>query len=78
MIWHAREHGHDWRDEELSAAARSLHREWDSPQLWPAIAAAIVAVDGDAHAAASSNPLARWQVLAVAALIIDDCRIFDW
>ena len=69
MIWHAREREHDWRDEELSVAARSLHREWDSPRLWPAIAVGIHDIDVDAHAAASSNPLGRWPVLAAAALI---------
>ena len=35
----------DERDEELSAVARSLHREWDSPTLWPSIAARIRAHD---------------------------------
>ena len=69
MIWHAREREQDWRDEELSVAARSLHREWDSPRLWPAIAVGIHDIDVDAHAAASSNPLGRWPVLAAAALI---------
>jgi len=28
-------------DEALSRAARSLHQEWDSPHLWPRIAAAL-------------------------------------
>lgn len=28
-------------DEALSAAARSLHEEWESPALWPAIAARL-------------------------------------
>jgi hypothetical protein len=28
-------------DEELSKAARTLHREWESPDLWPAIEAEI-------------------------------------
>jgi hypothetical protein len=28
-------------DEALSRAARSLHEEWDSPHLWPRIAAAL-------------------------------------
>lgn len=65
MIWHARERE---RDEELSAAARSLHHEWDTPRLWPAIAAGIQAIDAEAHAG-SSSPLGRWQVLAAAALI---------
>ena len=29
-------------DEALSRAARSLHEEWDSPHLWPRIAAALL------------------------------------
>ena len=29
----------DDRDKQLSAVARSLHREWDSPALWQSIAA---------------------------------------
>ena len=33
------------RDEQWSAAARSLHREWDSPALWPSIAARMRAHD---------------------------------
>jgi hypothetical protein len=69
VIWNASEREQDWRDEELSAAARSLHREWDSPRLWPAIAVGIHAIDTDAHAAASSSRLGRWQVLAAAAVI---------
>jgi len=32
-------------DDELSAAARSMHREWESPHLWPAIAAEIRAAE---------------------------------
>jgi hypothetical protein len=69
VIWHASEREQDWRDEELSVAARSLHREWDSPLLWPAIAVGIHAIDADAHAKASSSPLGRWPVLAAAALL---------
>lgn len=33
--------GHDSLDDDLSAAARTLHREWESPALWPAIASQI-------------------------------------
>ena len=43
MTTQARERDYDERDDELSAIARSLHREWDSPRLWPSIAAAILA-----------------------------------
>ena len=31
----------DDRDQELSTVARSLHPEWDSPSLWPSIAARV-------------------------------------
>ncbi len=30
-------------DEEISRAARELHREWESPELWPRIQAALAA-----------------------------------
>ena len=69
MTWNASDREHDERDLELSAAARSLHREWDTPRLWPAIAAGILAIDADLHAGTSSNTFGRWQVLAAAALI---------
>lgn len=37
-----REHEFDRdEDEALTTAARSLHEEWDSPRLWPQIAAAL-------------------------------------
>jgi len=69
VTWNASDREHDERDLELSAAARSLHREWDAPRLWPAIAAGILAIDADLHAGTSSNTFGRWQVLAAAALI---------
>jgi hypothetical protein len=42
---HAAERDYDERDEELSAVARTLHREWHSPRLWPSIAAGMLAHD---------------------------------
>lgn len=36
----------DDRDDDLTTAARSLHREWESPRLWPTIAARIMAGEG--------------------------------
>jgi hypothetical protein len=55
-----KEHQLDPDDEALSAAARSLHEEWDSPTLWPQIAAAIEHDDGQA------TPPRRWRpMLAV-------------
>lgn len=47
--------------DELTAAARTLHREWDSPQLWPAIAATLTA---------GRHTIASWQVLAAAAVLV--------
>jgi hypothetical protein len=35
-------------DDELTKAARTLHREWESPELWPAIARAIAEAEADA------------------------------
>lgn len=37
--------GCEQSDEQLSAVARSLHREWHTPQLWPSIVAEIHAND---------------------------------
>jgi hypothetical protein len=55
-------------DDELSEAARSLHREWESPTLWPAIATEIAAIDrAERHA---SGLRRRWQRLAAAAMIV--------
>ena len=60
-------------DDELSAAARSLHREWDSPRLWPDIAAQMRAAD----TAVPARPLLwgltstkRWQAVAAAAVLV--------
>ena len=55
-------------DEELSTAARSLHREWESPGLWPAIAAEIAALDRAERNAAARRR--RWQTLAAAASVV--------
>lgn len=55
-------------DEELSAAARSLHREWRSPDLWPGIAAEIAAIDRAQRNASVSRR--RWQAAAAAAAIV--------
>jgi hypothetical protein len=35
-------------DDELTKAARTLHREWESPELWPAIASAIAEAETEA------------------------------
>lgn len=76
---------HDEQDEELTAAARLLHREWDSPRLWPSIEAGMraqdktVAADAEAglswpeqrrgHTRLSWPGKGRWQALAAAAVI---------
>ena len=64
---------HDEQDEELSAAARLLHREWDSPGLWPAIEAGMRAHDASVEAGLQTRQgprtMARWQALAAAAAI---------
>lgn len=60
-------------DEELAAAARSLHREWQSPDLWPAIAAEMAAVDRANRNAANRNESVKrrlWQVAAAAAVVV--------
>lgn len=56
-------------DDELSAAAQTLHREWESPHLWPAIAAEIRASERTAA------PVARYRygssfAWAAAALLV--------
>ena len=55
-------------DDELSDAARSLHREWESPKLWPAIAAEIAAIERAERNAAVRRR--RWQTLAAAAAVV--------
>lgn len=61
----------DERDQELSLAARSLHREWDSPGLWPAIESGMRAHDRSVEAGLRLEPrgMIRWQALAAAAVI---------
>jgi hypothetical protein len=55
-------------DEELSTAARSLHREWASPDLWPAIAADMAAIDRAHRNAAVKRRF--WQAAAAAAVVV--------
>lgn len=55
-------------DDELTKAAKTLHREWESPELWPAIAKAIAEEDASPH-----RPAARyrtWIPWAAAAAIV--------
>jgi hypothetical protein len=57
-------------DEELSAAARGLRREWESPDLWPRIASAL---SGEARRAERRRALFRapaWRTLVAAAAVV--------
>jgi hypothetical protein len=55
-------------DDELTKAARTLHREWESPELWPAIASAIA----DAETDAAQRPVRyrAWMPWAAAAALV--------
>jgi hypothetical protein len=69
------------KDEELSAAARSLHREWDSPQLWPTIAAAMRAEDKTTGATLPTwgwGAVKRWQAIAAAAVVVLAVSSASW
>jgi hypothetical protein len=55
-------------DDELTAAARTLHREWESPGLWPAIADAIAASERDEHRHARYGPWLTWAAAAAVAI----------
>jgi hypothetical protein len=55
-------------DDELSAVARSLHREWPSPDLWPAIAAGMAEIERAERQARMRRR--QWQTLAAAATLI--------
>jgi hypothetical protein len=63
----------DEQDWELSAAAKSLHEEWDSPGLWPRIEAGMRTQDAHVEAGLQtrleSRGIGRWQALAAAAVI---------
>ncbi len=79
----ARERDYDERDDELSAIARSLHREWDSPRLWSSIAAGILAHELAIEAGferRSPTPFwnGRWQALAAAAVIAITLAPTSW
>jgi hypothetical protein len=79
----ARERDDDERDDELSAIARSLHREWNSPRLWPSIAAGILAHELAIEAGLERRSRApfwngRWQALAAAAVIAITLAPTSW
>jgi hypothetical protein len=58
-----------YSDEEISRAARDLHREWESPELWPRVQAALAA---EAARAARRRALRvrSWLSLAAAAAVL--------
>jgi galactokinase len=70
------ERDYDERDSELSAAARSLHQEWHTPGLWPAIEAGMRAHDGQTHV--KSRAMGRWQAVAAAAVIAVTLAPTSW
>jgi hypothetical protein len=60
----------DEKDDELSAAARGLRREWESPALWPRIAASL---SEEARRTERRRALVRppaWLALAAAAAVL--------
>ena len=83
MTTQARERDNDERDDELSAIARSLHREWDSPRLWPSIAAGILAHELAIEVGLERPSRApfwngRWQAVAAAAVIAITLAPTSW
>ena len=55
----------------LSAAARTLHREWESPNLWPSTVATIRTLGSTPNASIRSwRPAASWRFAAAAAALI--------
>jgi hypothetical protein len=70
----ASERDYDEQDRELTAVARSLHCEWDSPRLWAEIAAGMLAHDlavqaGVVDTGRQIRLTGRWKALAAAAVI---------
>ena len=61
---------------ELSAAARELHRDWESPELWPRIARGLKAADQSSPSwiqrlvSALRTPALSWQPIAACVLLI--------
>ena len=58
-----------YTDEEIAEAARGLHREWDSPDLWPRIQAALAAEAARA-ARRRAVRVRAWLGLAAAAAVL--------
>jgi len=60
---------HTLEDDEISRAARELHREWDSPELWPRIQAALAAEAARAERRRGLR-VRTWLSLAAAAAVV--------
>ena len=58
-----------YTDEEMSRAARELHREWESPELWPRIQAAL-AVEAAGAERRRALRVRAWLSLAAAAAVL--------
>src|SRR5262245_37499246 len=72
-------------DDALSAAARSLHEEWESPDLWPRIAAHMREEDGPQDARRVVVRPSRWHLpspagwrLAAAAVVLIALSSTTW
>jgi hypothetical protein len=59
-----------YTDEEISRAARELHREWESPELWPRIQAALVAEAARAERRRAPSRVSAWLTLAAVAAVL--------
>jgi hypothetical protein len=55
-------------DDELTKAARTLHREWESPELWPAIVKGIADAEAGQRTAMRYQPWMAWAAAAVVIL----------
>lgn len=59
-----------YSDDEISRAARELHREWESPELWPRIQAALSAEAARAERRRAVHVRAWLSVAAAAAAVL--------
>jgi hypothetical protein len=59
-----------YTEEEISRAAREMRREWDSPQLWPRIQAALAAEAARAERRRAPSRVSAWLTLAAAAAVL--------
>ncbi len=70
----------EWDDDELAAAARSLHREWESPELWRGIRHEIAALEPPTarYGRFWSRPLTAWSAAAAAATLVFAAAAVLW